>query len=316
VSQAIARASMSDPTQAPAVQVLSGQTRPSITAEITCAQRALETLAPRTRRLVDDPFARHFLQSPTYRLRSASRPAARLTRKVFDALYPGFMAVVLLRHRYYEQALDAAVEDGIGQVVLLGAGYDTTALRRDLGDARVFEVDAAPTQLNKRDILRRKGLREKANVEYVPCDFERDSLPECLRAHGFDPTARSLVVWYGVSFFLTEAAVRRTLADVAQISAPGSRFLWDYLERSVVEGRTTYVGAQRARRIVARRGEPYTFGLTRDGAAPFLDAFGFETSDHATIADLARRYGGASGVWCRTDDFFGVLFAERTRGAR
>jgi methyltransferase (TIGR00027 family) len=304
VSQVITRAS-SDPLPA-------GQTRPSVTAEITSAQRALETLAPRAQRLVDDPFARHFLHSPTYRLRTSSRPAARLTRKAFDALYPGFMAAVLLRHRYYEEVLDRAFSDGISQIILLGAGYDTTALRRDLPGARIFEVDAAPTQQNKRDILRRKGLHEKATITYVTCDFERDALPERLQESGFDPTAQSVVVWYGVSFFLTESAVRRTLTDVTRISAPGSRFLWDYLERSVAEGTSPYAGARRASRIVRRRGEPYTFELCRDDATSFLDAFGFRTSDHATIADLARRYGGERGVWCRTDDFFGVLFGERT----
>jgi methyltransferase (TIGR00027 family) len=292
-----------------------GQTRASATAEITCAQRAAETLAPADRRLVDDPYARYFLRSLAFKLRVGSRPMARLTRTVFDRRYPGFMAVVLLRNRWYEEVLAEAVRDGITQVVLLGAGYDTTALRLDLGDATLYEVDAPPTQEAKREALSRHGLQPQGRVEYVPCDFERDSLVGRLRAHGFDPDRPSLVVWFGVSFFLTEPAVRQTVSDVETLSAPGSRFLWDYMHSSVVDGTTTYAGARRASAAVARRGEPYTFGLDRLGAVAFMESYGFRVRDHLTMTDLGSRYGGASGVWCSTDDFFGVITAERLGGA-
>lgn len=266
---------------------------------------------PANRRLIDDPYARYFLRSPAFRLRVGTRPMARLTLGVFDRRYPGFMAIVLLRNRWYEEVLAEALRDGFSQVVLLGAGYDTTALRLDLGAARLFEVDAPPTQEAKRQAIREHGLEPSAQVTYVPCDFERDSLVARLREHGFDPALPSLIVWYGVSFFLSEDAVGHTISDVASLSAPGSRFLWDYLHRSVVDGTTQYVGAQRARAAVAKRGEPYTFGLTREGTEGLVQSHGFRTRDHVTIEDLGRRYGGERGVWCSTDDFVGIITAER-----
>ncbi len=295
-------------TRAPARR---GQVRPSATAEITCAQRAAETLMPHDRRLVDDPWARHFLRSRAMRLRCATPTAARLTLSVFDRRYPGFMAIVLLRNRWYEEVLASALADGIEQVVLLGAGYDTTSMRLDLGGARLFEVDAAPTQDAKRTAISRAGLHPAAEVTYVACDFERDDLPAALAASGFDASAPSLVVWYGVSFFLSEQAVRQTVQDVARISAPGSRFLWDYMDADVITGTTPFPGALRARAAVARRGEPYTFGLAAGDERGLLEPAGFVVRDHVRIGGLAQRYGGRDGIWCSDDDFVGILTAER-----
>ena len=194
------------------------QLRRSETAEIVCAQRAAETLRPADRRLIDDPHAKHFLTKGAYRVLCSARATAKLTRAVFDWRYPGFMAIVLLRNRWHEDLLARAVADGITQVVLLGAGYDSTSMRLDLGGATLFEVDAPPTQAAKREVIARSGLTVGGDVRYVPCDFERDSLPDRLREHGFDPGVPSLIAWWGVSFFLTEEGVRQTVADVASLA--------------------------------------------------------------------------------------------------
>jgi methyltransferase (TIGR00027 family) len=284
-----------------------GQVRPSATAEIVCAERAAETLRPPGRRFIDDPYASRFLTKGTYRFLTANRLTAAFARRGFDALYPGYMAIVLLRNRWHEAAIAAARAEGVEQIVLLGAGYDTTALRLRLPGATLFEVDAPPTQRAKREVIRRHGLPDHA-VRYVPCDFERDVLSERLRENGFDPRARSLVAWWGVSFFLSEEAVRTTVADVAALTAPGSVFLFDYLDSRVVDGTTAFRGARRARAAVARRGEPYTFGLGRDEAARLVSSLGFDVENNLSITELARLFGPFP---YSADDFFGVITARR-----
>ncbi|MCW2530102.1 MAG: methyl transferase, putative, family protein, partial [Pseudonocardiales bacterium] len=180
----------------------------------------------------------------------------------------------------------------------------------------LFEVDAPPTQSAKRDVIASRHLTVAGDVRYVACDFERDSLPQRLVHEGFDPDEPSLIVWFGVSFFLSESAVRQTMSDVAQLAAPGSRFVWDYLDSRVVDGTTDFPGAARARSAVAKRKEPYTFGLTRAEAPAFFESFGFEVEENSSITELARRYGGDDGVWCSTDDFFSCLAGVRvTRSA-
>jgi methyltransferase (TIGR00027 family) len=294
---------------------MSTQVRPSETAEITCAQRAAESLRPPDRRLIHDPYAEQFITRPLRRAMVANRLMARLTRGVFDAKFPGFMAIVLLRNRWYEDLLATCVAEGIPQVVMLGAGYDTTAWRLDLGEAVLFEVDAAPTQTAKRAAMESRGLRPTGRLQYVPCDFERDSLPEQLAAHGFDPDAPSLFVWYGVSFFLSAEAVSQTMRDVAALAAPGSRFVWDYLDPAVVDGTSHCRGAMKARAAVARRGEPYTFGLTAEGAEDVMRSHGFSIEANVSMTDLAQRYAGPHGFPYSTDDFFGIVTGRRDDGA-
>ena len=285
----------------------SSQVRRSATAEIVCAQRAAETLRPPGRRLIDDRYAKYFLAAGAYRFLTASRLTAAVTRRAFDRIYPGYMAIVLLRNRWYEAELERALAGGVEQIVLLGAGYDTTSLRLDLGRATLFEVDAPPTQQAKREVIRRQGLPDHA-VRYVPCDFEHDMLSERLRENGFDAHARSLVAWWGVSFFLSKDAVHQTMTDVASLTAPGSRFLFDYLDSSVVAGTTGFRGARRARAAVARRGEAYRFGLQRDEARQLVTSFGFEAEENLSITDLAQLFGPFP---YRTDDFFGVITGRR-----
>lgn len=284
-----------------------GQVRRSATAEIVCAQRAAETLRPPGRRLIDDSYARHFLTKPAYRFLTGNRFTAAFARRGFDRLYPGYMAIVLLRNRWYEAALTRALAEGVEQVVLLGAGYDTTSLRLGLGGATLFEVDAPPTQQAKREVIRRHSMADHA-VRYVPCDFERDTLSERLREDGFDTRTRSLVAWWGVTFFLNEDTVHKTVADVASLTAPGSRFLFDYLDSGVVDGTTAFRGARRARAAVARRGEPYRFGLTRDEAGHVLTSSGFDVEKNLSITELAQLFGPFP---YSTDDFFGVITGRR-----
>jgi methyltransferase (TIGR00027 family) len=61
---------------------------------------------------------------------------------------------IAVRTRFAEDALAAAVERGVRQVVVLGAGLDTYAYRNTLRDRlRIFEVDHPATQAWKRQRL-------------------------------------------------------------------------------------------------------------------------------------------------------------------
>ncbi len=273
--------------------------------------QAAETLRPARERLLDDPYARVFLRDRATLARCATPAAAGLTLRAFDRRYPGVAAWVLLRNRWYEEVLAAALADGVGQIVLLGAGDDTTALRLDLGPARLFEVDAAAAQRAKQVTLRRHGLRPATDVAYVAREPGDEGLRELLRAAGFDTGVRSLVVWYGESYFQAAAGFGRCVTEMAEVCAPGSLVLFDYLDTCVIDGSTHHVGAQRARVAVARRGRPYSFGLAQHEHRALLEPHGFAVRDHVRIGDLAARYGGPDGVWCSADDFAGIITARR-----
>jgi methyltransferase (TIGR00027 family) len=133
--------------------------RASWTAQVTAAQRAAETLRPADHRLLDDPYARQFVHDPAVRALVQHPLAARGFLGALNRLFGAeFHAFIMLRSRYADDACAAAANEGMDQIVLLGAGFDTTALRMARTAVTVFEVDAPTTLQIKRHVVEKLTL--------------------------------------------------------------------------------------------------------------------------------------------------------------
>jgi methyltransferase (TIGR00027 family) len=137
---------------------------------------------------------------------------------------------IAARSRFAEDCLGAAVSRGVRQAVVLGAGFDTFALRNPYSDRglRVFEVDHPATQAWKRRRLSEVGLAIPASLTFAAIDFERDDLGRGLRDAGFDPDRPAFFIWLGVVPYLAKAAIAATLRYIA--SVPTSEVVFDYSE--------------------------------------------------------------------------------------
>src|ERR1700721_4773430 len=91
------------------------------------------------------------------------------------------------RSRIAEDALSRAVERGVWQIVILGAGLDTFALRNPHGarQIRIYEVDHPATQAWKLEPLAEAQIALPPWLVLVPVDFERDGVGEKLGPAGF-----------------------------------------------------------------------------------------------------------------------------------
>ncbi len=296
------------------VRALKGRTSP--TAELCAVVRAAETQRPRGNRLLDDPYARYFLYNWRFRFAHAFGMLGMGVSRA-NKRYTGLLAEIVLRHRHCDEVVAAEITGGCRQVVVLGAGYDTTALRNDFAaDAVVYEVDKPDTQAEKIEIVRRNGLRPQQSVRYVSCDFDNgDDLAESLLSSGFDPDIPCVVLWMGVTYYLSREGVLSTLAKLGRVSAAGSTLVIDYIERSVVDGSHTHDGAQRGRELVASGGEPFTFGLERDDVESFFTTDGFAVAQHHSIPELLEAYGDPRDFWLTAADFMGVLTLRQSGGA-
>jgi methyltransferase (TIGR00027 family) len=265
--------------------------QPSRTAEATAFQRATERTHPPPRRIVDDPWAEHFLR-PGMRAALAAYATSRVAKRADEVL--GLTHFVVTRHRYIDDRLANALRDGAEQVVVLGAGYDSRAFRfaESLGSRPVFELDHPATQARKERILRRLARRQAppaVDVRRVPIDFERTSIAKRLATAGFDRTRRAFFVWEGVSMYLTREAVQATLATVARLAPPGSEIAFDAWFLLDDPGlRSTW--HRLSPNLLSLLGEPVTFSLHPEDAEPFLGRLGFELCDVARARDLERRY--------------------------
>lgn len=288
--------------------------RASFTAQSCAAQRAAETLQPPDRRLLDDPYSRYFIQSPLLRVCLIHPWAARLFIEVLKSVFgaAGHYFLVL-RARYTDDVVEAAVGEGVGQLVLLGAGFDTTALRRAWDNpVKIFEVDAPTTQADKRAVMDRlRTAYSDDDIVWVPCDFEHDVLRERLLDSGFDPTRPSLIVWLGVTAYLSREALDATLADLAAVCAPGSHLVFDYLDTNVVAGDSASVRARLWTQAAARFGEPYLTGLSAADADALLASHGFTCEAHLTTRELLQHYASADIGQSLVDGRAAITTAQR-----
>ena len=252
----------------------------SKTAENVAGFRALESFKPANERVLDDPYAVQFL-SGIYTTIAKSRflISSRLLVKIMDwyisRFIPGGINFDVAKARYIEDYLNQCIEDGIEQLVLLGAGYDSRAFRFNAlkEKVKVFEVDHPDSQRVKKEKVKRIFGSLPDHVIYVSVDFNNEKLDEKLFESGYARNLKTLFIWEGVIYYLTAEAVDETLAVIANNSGEGSSVIFDYPYESFIAGRVKE--AEKMIRKAAQLGEPLTFGIEEGIVEEFLGKLGF-----------------------------------------
>jgi methyltransferase (TIGR00027 family) len=126
------------------------------------------------------------------------------------------------RTRFFDDQVEAAIAAGIGQIVILGAGYDDRALRFRTPGVAFVELDHPATQHDK--ARRLHALREPGALPTLaPADFAHDDVDSVLEEAGHDATRTSLFVGEGLLAYLDEATIVRLLSTLGDRAHPGSR---------------------------------------------------------------------------------------------
>jgi len=227
-------------------------TCPSKTAVRVAARRAAHQLLD-VPKIFNDPLALRILgldkpanaaQDQTWLDES---PLARILR-----------ASLAARSQFAEDSLRDAIEQGVDQYVILGAGLDTFAYRSPYPEnaLHIFEVDQPGTQEWKRQRLDQAEIPCPKNLVFAPMDFECQTLAQGLLQAGFDASKRAFFSWLGVTMYLTGNAIDNTLRWVASLPA-GSGIVFDYMiapTQLSPEARKVFDGLARR---VASIGEPF-----------------------------------------------------------
>jgi methyltransferase (TIGR00027 family) len=193
---------------------------PSRTALIIARQRAAHQVLDHGS-ILYDPFAMKILREDEKDVHQfANAPPVASIGRLFTAA----------RSRIAEDALSRAVERGTRQIVILGAGLDTFALRNPHGarQIRIYEVDHPATQAWKLERLAEAQIALPPWLILTPVDFEPDDVGKKLVAAGFQPDSPAFFTWLGVVPYLTQDAIGRTLDYMSSIQ--NSEVVFDYLE--------------------------------------------------------------------------------------
>ena len=286
--------------------------RGSRTAEHNALFRALESSLPEGRRLFADPLARSFLSRDLALVaRLGSLPGFRVLVPGFiDRRWPGVRSSVVARTRLIDDAIESAFSEAVEQLVVLGAGFDSRAYRLPvLEGIPVFEVDHPATQATKRERLQRELTALPDRVRFVSSDFQEGNLAAAMDAAGYRESARSFLLWEGVTNYLTEAAVDTTLRWCSR-AAPGSRLLFTYVHRDVLTRPGAFVGSARLFAALDRAGERFRFGIEPDRLSGFLAKRGLSLEGDLGARDYRKRYFGEAADRMTGHEFYRVAWAR------
>jgi len=266
----------------------------SFMAEGSAYLRAVHMLIDGEPKILDDSLAATLLGPGVDEKLAADRE--RLTS---EGLIKA-RSLIVMRSRYAEDELAAAIDRGVAQYVLLGAGLDTSPYRsgHPAQHIQTFEVDHPDTQRWKLDKLKDAGIPMRDNLHHVAVDFEHDSLAEQLITEGFDNNKPAFFSWLGVSYYLKRESVVDIFRYVASLPPP-SQLVFDFVMDDSELNDTEREGIKKILAFVEQFGEPWLCRLGPAELQQMLTDAGFGQTFYFSQTLANERY-----------------FADRTDGLR
>jgi methyltransferase (TIGR00027 family) len=182
-----------------------------------------------------------------------SRCAAELVAKSF----PPVKDMVKVRTRYFDDTLGRHLCH-VRQVVILGAGLDTRAVRKRTAGVAYFEIDDPATLMLKQTCYEREGL--DVNVTFIPGNYVTDGLIDLLKQNGFDLGLPTYFIWEGNTMYLPLDTVKHVLAELRRCVTT----FWlsfDYMAEAVISKTTGDPGITSLVESFAAMGAPWLSGI-------------------------------------------------------
>jgi methyltransferase (TIGR00027 family) len=251
--------------------------------------RAVESYMPEPKRLFDDSFSRDLMPGlwKVFFFPGLRQAVIALSERVG----PGVVGSQYCRTCYIDEALRNALEAGMTQIVILGAGFDARAYRiHDIEKVHVFELDLPATQRLKQTLLKKKVGNLPAHVSFVPINFIRQNIDEVMPAAGFRGGLKTFFIWEGVTQYLTAEAVDRMFRSICAVAAAGSEIVFTYIHRGVIDGTACSKEEQKVVSYANQSGTPWIFGLDPSELAEYLAQRGLKLIEEFWAPDFRMHY--------------------------
>ena len=210
------------------------------------------------------------------------------TRQAADRVAAGCPPVsdlVKIRTRYFDDVLEAQLRSGVRQVVVLGAGLDTRAVRKPAAGVTYFEIDDEATLKLKECRYAQQGIY--ANVTFIPGNYVRDGLIEMLGRNGFDFDLPTYLIWEGNTMYLPIESDRYILSELKHY-VKRFRLSFDYMAEAVITKTTGDAEVTRVVENFAQMGAPWVTGIRN--VHDLANEFGLNVLDNFTTTDLYKVY--------------------------
>lgn len=240
------------------------------TAFIVAEWRAEENAAPYP--LYRDSIVELFLNDAT---RQAAAKAVVAS--------PSAKEAVKLRTRYLDDALEERIARGCRQVVILGSGLDTRAVRKQATGVAYFELDDKATLDLKRARFAEHGIQ--AALTLIPANYVTDDWIASLAENGFDFDLPTHFIWEGDTMYLTRSDMKHVMVTIRE-QVRSATLSFDYLATRVIDKSTGDAGLSALVEHFARLGAPWITGI--DDVYALGDELGLDVIQNVLSADLHR----------------------------
>lgn len=214
----------------------------------------------------------------------------------FDWMMPGQFEAFGHRKAFCERQVKDGIGDGAGQVLVLGAGYDTIGWRLapELPAVDFFEIDHPATARRKAKGIDAMGPR--SNLHLIAEDLGKRRLVEVLRANdAWNPTATTVIVAEGLLMYLRPEAVGVLFEQCAAITGAGSRIAFSYVGTRADGRPDAGPWTRLVLWILELSGEPWLWSIRPEELGAFLNGTGWG------LAPNLEASSGRCGV-----EFYGV----------
>jgi len=226
------------------------------------------------------------------------------TREVAERIFASFAPIkkmVRIRTRYFDDQLDKRLQLGYQQVVILGAGLDTRALRKPSPTVDYFEIDDESILEFKKARLGENRI--DAKVRFIPGNYVRDGVVDLLKKTEFNIERPTYIIWEGNTMYLTAAAVNQVLTDISR-HVRHFTISFDYMTEEVIAKATGDPEVTSLIERFASMGAPWNYGisdvrsLAERAAATILEI--------VKIADLHRAYWPNQPLDSQIYDYYSI----------
>jgi methyltransferase (TIGR00027 family) len=164
-------------------------------------------------------------------------PEARdRTRNSIVVATEGNAVYISARSNYFDNVVTKAISQGITQIVIIGAGYDTRAYRLNKNDkVKFFEVDLSPVVHQK--VVDVTSLQYKHDhVTYIGADVLKYPLGYTLLYNDiYENDKPAVYILEDFLYHLPQAGVNNLFKILGKVASPGSIIAYDFANECMVD---------------------------------------------------------------------------------
>lgn len=199
--------------------------------------------------------------------------------------FPPIKEMVKLRTRYFDEVLAQHLTQGYQQVVILGSGLDTRAVRMATPNVRYFEIDQAATLHLKAERLAAHSIT--VEVTYIPGDYVKDDLAALLKNNYFDFQLPTYFLWEDKVTYLKRADIIAVL-DTIRNHVQHFQLSTDYMTHQVTTKTTGYTELDKHIKQLKQQSAPWITGFKN--IANFARGLGLDAVEICSAVQLRDRY--------------------------